>query len=314
MGTGIVSTDLLLAGHDTLSLTTLVLATAIWVVLALLLSGRFVFDRARAAREAASPAALTGVAGTAVLGTRFVLLGWEWAGIGLLLLAVLVWLGLLGPVLRHWTTPTVGASFVLVVSTESLAVLAANVAGAGHAGWLVVLALVALALGLGFYAFVVARFDRRQLLVGRGDHWVAGGALAISALACARVTLSAQAVSTLGAAHGALKAATLTVWALAMCWLPILVVAEFISRRSSYDVRRWSTVFPVGMYAACSFLAGSVTGISPITDFARIWTWVALGVWLVVLTSMLSQLPRVLRADPAPLTEQRARAESGRSA
>jgi len=56
-----------------------------------------------------SPAALTGVAGTAVLGIRVTLLGWSWAGIALLAIAVAFWLVLLTPVLTRWATPTVGA-------------------------------------------------------------------------------------------------------------------------------------------------------------------------------------------------------------
>ena len=44
------------------------------------------------------------------------------------MIALGLWLALLAPVLRHWRTPTVGASFVLTVATESLAVLAAALA------------------------------------------------------------------------------------------------------------------------------------------------------------------------------------------
>ena len=53
-------------------------------------------------------------------------------------------------------------------------------------------------LGLGFYAFVIARFDLRQLVVGRGDHWVTGGALAISTLAAGRITVAAKGLGVLG--------------------------------------------------------------------------------------------------------------------
>lgn len=300
MGTGIVSIDLLNGGHSALSVVPLVVAACAWILLGVLLGGRFRFDRERFAREATSPAALTGVAGTAVLGTRLSLLGWQWAGISLLIIAAVLWGSLLRSVLRNWMTPTVGASFVLVVSTESLAVLAATLGMSEHAAWLIVVALVPLTLGLPFYVFVVARFDARQLIRGRGDHWVAGGALAISALACARVTQGAETLSALGPAHEALKVATLVVWVAAMCWLPVLVVVEVAAPRLAYDVRRWSTVFPVGMYAACGFAAGTVLRASPIVAFARAWSWIALAVWLVVFAAMLWQIVPLLRATPAP--------------
>jgi hypothetical protein len=63
-----------------------------------------------------------------------------------------------------------------------------------------------------------------------------------------------------------------------MLWLPILLVAEARWPRTTYDVGRWSTVFPVGMYAACSFVVGAVASAPAITDFARVWVWVAVTV------------------------------------
>jgi tellurite resistance protein TehA-like permease len=52
-------------------------------------------------------------------------------------------------------------------------------------------------------------------------------------------------------------------------------------------VRRWATVFPVGMYAASSFDVGQVAGVPGVTDFARVWVWVAFALWLLVFVAML---------------------------
>ena len=54
-----------------------------------------------------------------------------------------------------------------------------------------------------------------------------------------------------------------------------------------YDLQRWSTVFPVGMYAAGSFAVGSAAHARGITRFARVWVWVAVAVWVVVLVGMI---------------------------
>jgi hypothetical protein len=75
MGTAIVSIGLSLDDRETLSRILLVIDVAAWLALGLLLAGRAARDRDRVHREARSPAALTGVAGTAVLGIRLVLLG-----------------------------------------------------------------------------------------------------------------------------------------------------------------------------------------------------------------------------------------------
>jgi hypothetical protein len=305
MGTGIVSIALSLDGREALSRILLVIDFAVWVVLGLLLAARIAVDRERAWRESRSPAALTGVAGTAVLGTRLTLLGWGWAGIGLLLLALALWLLLLAPVLRNWKTPTIGVSFVLSVSTESLAVLAATLAASESAAWLLEVALAPLLLGLGFYIVVISRFDLRQLLVGRGDHWITGGALAISALAAGRITLSAQSLGALGGLSGALEGVSVGLWVAAIAWLPALVAAEALRPRPGYDVRRWATVFPVGMYAACSFVVGNAAGVTLITDFAHLWVWVAVSVWAVVSAAMIQPLVQVGRGAHPPLDASR---------
>ena len=69
-----------------------------------------------------------------------------------------------------------------------------------------------------------------------------------------------------------------------MLWLAPLIAAEALRPRLSYDVRRWATVFPLGMYAACSFALGQVTGISV---FARVWTWLAVTVSVLVFAGLV---------------------------
>ncbi|MEO8690128.1 MAG: tellurite resistance/C4-dicarboxylate transporter family protein [Solirubrobacteraceae bacterium] len=305
MGTGIVSIDLSLAGHETLSRILLVVAAMAWIALGLLLAGRVLRDRERAHQEARSPAALTGVAGTAVLGTRLTLLGWSWAGIALLAIAFGFWLVLLAPVLSHWVTPTVGVSLVLTVSTESLAVLAAALAARENASWLLGAALAPFLLGLAFYVFVIARFDMHQLVVGHGDHWITGGALAISTLAAGRITLAATGLGALGGIAGTLEDASLALWWLTIAWLPALLVAEVWRPRLRYDVRRWSTVFPVGMYAACSFVVGSAAHAPAITHFARVWVWAGVAVWLIAFAAMLRRALQLAGGDHQPLSSHR---------
>ncbi|HUJ34347.1 MAG TPA: tellurite resistance/C4-dicarboxylate transporter family protein [Solirubrobacteraceae bacterium] len=289
MGTGIVSVALSLDHHETLSRILLVIAAAMWVTLAVLVPLRARRDRARFLADIQTPPALTSVAGTAVLGTRLALLGWTWAGIAALVLATAIWALLIGVVLSHWKTPTVGASLIITVSTESLAVLAATIGLVERMGWLLVTGLAPFALGLCFYVFVIARFDLHQLAVGRGDHWITGGALAISTLAAGKLLAGAKALAILGGGGGILKDGAIVLWVLTMLWLPVLLLAELLHPRLHYDVRRWSTVFPFGMYAACSFAVGAAAHVGAITSFARVWVWIALAVWAAVLAAMINR-------------------------
>lgn len=263
MGTGIVSVALSLDGRESLSRLLFVAAAAGLIAVAAALATFAVSDRVTLREHACAPGALTWVAATDVVGARLTLFGWRHEAEALLVVASALWLVLVPCVLAHWRTPTVGLSFLLVVATESVAVLTARV-GLAHA------ALVPFALGLAFYVFVVARFDVRHVLEGDGDHWIAGGALAIAALAAARCGLHTLA---------------LAVWAAAAAWLPALLLAEIVRPRLRFDPRRWSTVFPLGMYAVCSFAVGG-----RLVDFARAWVWVALAAWATAAAGTVRRL------------------------
>lgn len=287
MAPGVLSIALSLDEYETLSRILLAITAAAWLALGLVLGGRAVLDRGRVHREARSPAALTGVAATAVLGTRLTLLGWSSVAIALLAIAVLLWLVLLAPVLSHLVTPAVGLSLVPTVSTESLAVFAATLALHERTHWLLEAAFAPFLLGLVFYAFVAARFDIRQLVLGAGDQWVMGGALAISTLAAARITLAANGLGGFLVGVPTLEDISLVLWGLAIVWLPPLLAFEVLRPRLRYDPRRWSTAFVVAMYAACSFAVGAATQASTITDFARVWVWVASALSLILCVAVV---------------------------
>ena len=219
------------------------------------------------------------------------------AAAALLAVSGVCWALLVVPVLRHWKTPTAGISFVLSAATEAIAVLGAVLAVSHHADWLVSAAAAAVVLGLGFYVFTAAQFDRRQLVTGHGDHWLAGGALAISALAAGHVTQAAASLGQLGDLHQVLTTSTVVLWCLAMVWLLPLVACEILRPRLVYDVRRWATVLSLGLYAACSFITGEVADITAITDFGHAWTWIAFTGWLLALAGLLRHSWTVLRGQ-----------------
>ena len=62
-----------------------------------------------------------------------------------------------------------------------------------------------------------------------------------------------------------------------------------------YEVRRWSTVFPLGMYAASSFVVGAVAHAGAITTFARVWVWIALASWAIVFAITIRGAVAVVR-------------------
>jgi tellurite resistance protein TehA-like permease len=308
MASGVVSIDLYADHQPVLSAMVFSFATAVWLLLAVVLAAPLVYQRGRFAQEAGSPATIASVAATAVLGVRFAAQGYHVAAAVLLAVAGIGWAVLVGPPLRHWETPTVGISFVVGVATDGLALLSATLAIVFRAGWLVSAAVVLLLLGLALYVFTAARFDLRQLLTGMGDHWIAGGALAISALAAGVITEAAGTLGRFSPEHQVLATGTLVLWCLALAWVPALLGCEAVRPRLKYDLRRWATVFPLGMYAACSFTVGQVAGISGISRFGQLETWVAVAATVAVLAGLVRQIWRarpLMVSQPAPVAAAR---------
>ncbi len=283
MTCGVVSIDLAADHQAVLSAVMFWFAATVWALLMAALGVPLILQHGRLRREAASPAVLTIVAATAVLGSRLAVADYRTLAAVLLVLAAGEWAVLSGPVLRRWVTPTLGISFVLAVAAEAVALLSASLAVPYKSRWLCGAALVLVMVGLGLYAFAAARFDFTQLRSGRGDHWIAGGALAISALSAARATQAARALGLFSRQHQLLTVGTFVLWCGAMVWLPALIIGEIVWPRFNYDLRRWATAFPIGMYSVCSLAVGQVTGIRGMVTFSQVWTWVALVATLLLL-------------------------------
>jgi tellurite resistance protein TehA-like permease len=278
MATGIVSISLHLAGFEPVSKVLMALDIAVWLTFVAVFVHRFLRQRTRWLTEAATPAALTGIAGTCVLGTRLALFGWKPVAAALLIVAAVVWPVLLLTVIRHWTRGMPGAVFLVTVATQGLAVLSATLAGMWTLKWLAVIGVLLLAVGLALYVQALYRFDPRQVRTGAGDQWVAGGALAISALAASKLTAFPhwRAVT-----HSTLRWLTLVVLFAALAWYAVVAVAELAWPRPRYDIRRWATVFPMGMSAAACLSAAAATGVGWLDPLGRVLLWVAFAAWVV---------------------------------
>jgi tellurite resistance protein TehA-like permease len=279
MSTGILSTATQVAGLRIVSLALLALAVLGELALGAAVLGQLVGDRPTVVADAGTPASLTGVAATSVIGARIASVGWTGVVWGLLAASALLWLVLLPLVLLRWQVPTVGTSLLVCVATEGLAVLAAT-QGAGTGDRPVVLAgLAAFLLGLIFYAVVVARFDWRQLAVGAGDQWVIAGGLAIASLAGAHLVAVSARLGLLQRAQQPLRMLDLALWAAALAGYSVLVLCELRWPRRRYDVRRWATVFPIGMTAAASFAVAQTEHLPALTVLGHVLLWAGLAAW-----------------------------------
>ncbi|TQC43647.1 hypothetical protein EEB14_41885 [Rhodococcus sp. WS4] len=290
MSCRIVSVALHLAEFEAFSRMWLAVGVAVWLLLVVVFLIRLTGDRARWIDEADTPPAPTGVAATSVLGTRCALLGWEPVAVAALVITVVAWIVLMPAVIRHWVSPTVGVHFLMCVATQAIAVLGATLAIAATAWWLAAAALLVFGLGLGFYVAVLVRFSFDQLRVGAGDHWVFAGGLAISALAAGKLADAAVVVEWPGVLHRTLQVGAVVIVGIALASYAVLVVCEIRWPRVRYDVRRWSTAFPMGMTSAAALTDAAAAEAAWLRPVGAVLVWPAVVLCVVLLVASVRHL------------------------
>ncbi len=264
MATGILAVGARLEGIAPLANVLLAIACLVWLALAGVLRLR-------------SVGSFAVVAGTAVIGADFLLAGQEQLALALWALATALWLAVACTIRME-----AAGSLLTIVATESLAVLAAALDRQGDAP-LRVPALALWALGLGLYPLIAGRVVHGSLRDARFEPtlWIVMGALAITTLAATELLLD----------HGALgSAVALATWSAASAAIPFLVVSELHARRWGYEVARWSSVFPLGMYGVASRVLGRADGLDSLRTIGTVFFWIALAAWVVTAAGLVRRV------------------------
>lgn len=229
--------------------------------------------------------AFAAVAATAVLGTRLGLDGDGLAARAFLAAAAAVWIVVWVALARTRRLdplgPATGTRLLAVVSTQSLAILVAVNAGLPSA-----LGIALLSLGIALYAALIGGIPRSELRAGAGDVWITMGALAISALAAAHVAIVAG--------GRPLRDLAFALWVVATCWLPLLVYRELRHPRLRFEPKRWSTVFPLGMYSAASTAVGKTFGFAD-DPLGYAFLALAIAAWLLTAAGAFAPVVASLR-------------------
>lgn len=188
-----------------------------------------------------------------------------------------------------------GSWLIATVATQSLSVVCAIIA-AHLLQWTEPLLFVAyvfwsfgILLYLIFIVLIVYRFFFR--VVHREDltppYWINMGAMAITAVAGARLASPGVTTHFLSAVHTFVVAFTVMLWAWGTWWIPLLIIiglwkAHALQEFRSYDPSLWSIIFPLGMYAASLDLMSSIPGLSFLVHLVRGFFLVALIGWCLV--------------------------------
>jgi len=314
MATGIVSIGAELRGLHGLAVALLWLNVVAYVALwALTLTRLLRYPRLLAGdlvSHQKGAAFLTIVAGTNVLGSQFGLVAGR-AGIA----AVLWWVGLvLWAVLMYAfvTAVTVGIKkpglgtgisgvwLLLVVSTESVAVLGTGVAARVGLNGVLFFSLIMHLVGAMLYIVIIGLIFYRWAFFEMSPeqasppYWINMGALAITTLAGASLLGAADSLPLLTGLSPFLKGTTLLFWGFATWWIPLLIVVgvwRHVVQRVPlrYDPQFWALVFPLGMYSVATTKLLATFDLS-FSWLPTLFFWAAAVAWTVTFVAMVRHL------------------------
>jgi tellurite resistance protein TehA-like permease len=270
--------------------------------------GRDLVDHGR------GPGFFTTVAASGVLGSQFVLLTDDYGVAKLLwVVALALWVGLTYTVFTAFTVkeekPPLekgisGGWLLAVVATQSIAVLSAHLAPHAAAAVRIELNFLALSMwlfggmlyiwmiALIFYRYTFFPFSPSDL---SPPYWISMGAMAISTLAGSLLIVNAPQAPFLGSLLPFLKGFTVFYWATGTWWIPMLLVLgvwrhgvkRFPLR---YDPLYWGAVFPLGMYAACTFEMAQALHLEFLSTLPNYVFYVALAAWAAAFAGLVRSL------------------------
>lgn len=193
-----------------------------------------------------------------------------------------------------------GAWLLIVVSTESVAVLGAIIAMDPTLSPVIAfISLCMYMIGGMFYFVLIGLILYRWLFLSMKaevltpPYWINMGAVAIITLAGSRLVLYARAhENALSHWAGFLESFTLFFWAFASWWIPLLFLLfayrHLVARVPlQYDPQYWSMVFPLGMYGVCTFVYAGVAGFNFLKPLSALFVAIALITWIIVLIGLL---------------------------
>ncbi len=318
MATGIISLGAFMMEHRALAIVLFYLNIVQYAVLCVLYGlrawrypRRFFGDMVG---HLTGPGYFTVVAGTGILASQFLILREDMRAGGILwLLAVVLWIGVTYTVFTALTIrsqkPTLdkginGGWLLAVVATQSLSVSSALLGARIDQPYRLELNLMALSMWLWggmlyiwmmsliFYRYAFFRLSPDDLTP---PYWINMGAMAISTLAGSLLILNAPHAPYLTSLLPFLKGFTLFYWATGTWWIPMLVLLGiwrygFERFPFRYDPLYWGAVFPLGMYAACTWQLVQAMEFGFLAPLPRAFFYIALAAWIITFLGMLHTL------------------------
>jgi tellurite resistance protein TehA-like permease len=261
----------------------------------------------------AAPGFFSAVAATGVMGNQLVVTGAYDLALAFWIFGLFLWIILTYAIFTTLTIketkPTIdegitGAWLLAIVATQSMALLSALLARHFEQPIRLHINFVALSMWLWggmmyiwmisliFYRYTFFKFSPADFTA---PYWINMGAMAISTLAGSILIENTVDAAFLEKLIPFLKGFTIFFWATGTWWIPMLVIL-FVWRHLyrkfplRYDPLYWGAVFPLGMYAVCTFEMAHAMNLDFLLPIAHVFVYVALLAWATTFVGLVHSL------------------------
>lgn len=194
-----------------------------------------------------------------------------------------------------------GTWFLLIVATQSVAVLGALLLPRHDSDILAFAVLAMFTLGLVLYVIVMTMvflrwtFDPLDPAEATPPAWIAAGAVAISVLAGSNILLTADLSERVQRVAPFVEGMTVLAWATATFWFPLMIaigVWRHLVRRFPlrYHPAYWAMVFPIGMYGAATYRMLTAIELDALQWLPEITLVGAMVAWTATFIGLLHHL------------------------
>ena len=326
MATGIISIAFKQLGYNFIAIPLFAINSVLYSVLFCLLAARVLMFPTNFSNDLMHPkkgfALLTLIAGTNTFGMELV--SFNFIGLAKILwgIGLVCWLILLYSILinliAYKSEPIEkvvdGTTLLIVVSTQSVALLGSTLAGTfgTNSQLTLFLSWAFWASGFILYLIIITLVSYRLIFKTiepkdwTGPYWICMGAAAITTLAGATLVTKFTSSTNWQDLIIFTKGITLMTWAIGSWWIPILLFMDVWSfsrsdsdispkppiwlkafpwlrlafnKFNSYDTPSWGRVFPLGMYTVCTIALVKITPFGFLIVIPKYWGWFALAIW-----------------------------------
>lgn len=317
MSTGIISIGAHFMEYEWISKVLLYLNSLFFVGLILFLTIRILFFFAHFVLDFSnhrkSAGFLTLIAGTCVLGTQFVLVdqNLDIARIlyflGFFLWVFLLYFFFVMITIRN-NKPSIeqgldGTWLLMVVATQSLSILGILVQNTipvpkelflffNLTLFLLGCLLYIIIITLIFYRLAFFKLPPRDFAP---PYWINMGAVAITTLAGSVLLSAGGKWDFLESLSPFITGFTLMFWSIGTWWIPLIILLGFWRHGIKkvpleYHPQYWGMVFPLGMYAACTYIMDKVMNLNFLYPLAHSFLLIAVLVWTICVFGWVRRL------------------------